>query len=310
MMYYPTHILDDESDPESNCSAEIEGSSYLPQHLEDTNHSTHTANDVVVSASSDTNKRRQYPWEKEEEYGLAVQEDFDAAVDTNGRDQKMAELIQSERNRRLGVSLNSDAFEHDDDDDNNDDDDDRVDDAAATTSERASGGLLGNIKGWFGGGASQSNLNQSERSSLSNSAVSLNNEQSSHSYHPPNSIHNSRRGSVLQHETIHEDKVDNGNNDDDSSSSSSSSSSYSSVSQHSSLDQRTRARHQALRYLSNSCVDTGRKSKTQSYIWGLERLDLKRRRDRFERELGVVEGEMNKDWSSSNRGDDKVAKLA
>ena len=118
-MYYPTHILDDESDPESNCSAEIEGSSYLPQHLDDANRSTHTANDVVVSASSDTNKRRQYPWEKEEEYGLAVQEDFDAAVNTYGRDQKMAELIQSERNRRLGVSVNTDAFEHDDDDENN-----------------------------------------------------------------------------------------------------------------------------------------------------------------------------------------------
>ena len=66
-----------------------------------------------------TNKRRQYPWEKEEEYGLAVQEDFDAAVNTYGRDQKMAELIQSERNRRLGVSVNTDAFEHDDDDENN-----------------------------------------------------------------------------------------------------------------------------------------------------------------------------------------------
>ena len=110
------------------------------------------------------------------------------------------------------------------------------------------GDLLGNIKGWFGGGASQSNLNQSERSPLSNSAVSLNNKQSSHSHHPPNSINNSRRGSALQHETKHEDKVDNGNKDDDSSSSSSSSSSYSSISRHSSLDQRTRSRHRALRY--------------------------------------------------------------
>ena len=123
-----------------------------------------------------------------------------------------------------------------------------MDDAAATISERAFGDLLGNIKGWFGGGASQSNLNQSERSPLSNSAVSLNNKQSSHSHHPPNSINNSRRGSALQHETKHEDKVDNGNKDDDSSSSSSSSSSYSSISRHSSLDQRTRSRHRALRY--------------------------------------------------------------
>ncbi|KAL7469479.1 hypothetical protein ACHAXS_009746 [Conticribra weissflogii] len=56
-----------------------------------------------------------------------------------------------------------------------------------------------------------------------------------------------------------------------------------------------RARIRALRYLSNSCVDAGRKAKTASYVRGLERLDLKRKRDRYEKELEVVESEMNKD---------------
>lgn len=56
-----------------------------------------------------------------------------------------------------------------------------------------------------------------------------------------------------------------------------------------------RARIRALRYLSNSCVDAGRKAKTASYVRGLERLDLKRKRDRYEKELEVVETEMNKD---------------
>ena len=282
-MYYPTHIADDESSIESNCSAEIEGSAYLPQHLDN---------------NGTPEKRRQHPWEKREEYGLAVQEDFDHASTERGRaesqagsvvDQQMnqmTELIQSERNRRLGVSVNNDTL-----------DGKEVDEGAAAVPEKEPGGLLGNIKGWFGGG----NMNQSERSlgqsdrSLSNSARSLNQE--------PPSINASRREST--YETIHEDKA---YTDDDSSSSSSSASSDSFMSNHSRLDQRTRARHQALRYLSNSCVDAGRKSKTLSYIWGLERLDLKRRRDRFERELGVVEGEMNKDWSRG--GDDKVAKMA
>jgi hypothetical protein len=42
-------------------------------------------------------------------------------------------------------------------------------------------------------------------------------------------------------------------------------------------------------------------------------LDLKRRRDRYERELGVVEGEMNKDWGGGGGAvemeGDKVVKL-
>lgn len=292
-MYYPTHIADDESDLESSCSAEIEGS-YLPQHLDN----------GTPSRSSISENKKQYPWEKREEYGLAVPEDFDdtsanrrqhnvsssppksrSVVDQQTN--QMAELIKNERNRRLGVSVNSESFNKSEED-------------IIPSAERAPSGLLGNIKGWFGGGnlnqSDRSNLNNSQRS-LSHSARSLNNEQ-------PAQIDGSRRESVQK--TIHEDKA---YTDDDSSTSSSSSSSCSSISQHSSLDQRTRARHQALRYLSNSCVDAGRKSKTLSYIWGLERLDLKRRRDRFERELGVVEGEMNKDFVS-NSGDDKVAKLA
>ena len=296
-MYYPTHIADDESSIESNCSAEIEGSTYLPQHLD---------------KNGSPEKRRQHPWEKREEYGLAVQEDFDHA-DTAERNRassscsptkssvvdhqmdQMAELIKSERNRRLGVvSVNHT--------DGTSDGKEVVEEEGTTAAPERGGpgsGLLGNIKGWFGGG----NMNQSERSlgqsdrSLSNSARSLNHE-------PSHSVNASRRESM--YETIHEDKAYT--DDDDSSSSSSSDSSDSSMSNHSPLDQRTRARHQALRYLSNSCVDAGRKSKTLSYIWGLERLDLKRRRDRFERELGVVEGEMNKDWSRG--GDDKVAKMA
>ncbi|KAL7512783.1 hypothetical protein ACHAXN_009815 [Cyclotella atomus] len=306
-MYYPTHIADDESDIESSCSAEIEGS-YLPQHL-----------DNVTPSRSSLSDKRQHPWEKGEEYGLAVHEDFDdpnssaaasasaSARQRNGSPKsrsvpdrstdQMAELIQSERNRRLGVSANKETSP------NKSEEDFAAPAAAAAAqpTERAPSGLLGNIKGWLGRGS----LNQSDRSNLNNSDRSLSRSVRSLTNENPQHLGTSRR-ELVQH-TIHEDKTYT--DDDDSSSSSSSSSSYSSISHHSSLDQRTRARHQALRYLSNSCVDAGRKSKTLSYIWGLERLDLNRRRDRFERELGVVEGEMNKDFSSGN-GDDKVARIA
>ncbi|KAL7521398.1 hypothetical protein ACHAWX_006072 [Stephanocyclus meneghinianus] len=152
----------------------------------------------------------------------------------------------------------------------------------------------------------------------SSSSHNNNNNSSSNNNNSSSSKHNSF------HRPIHEEKrlsaITNNNDDehDDDTSTSASSTSTQSSSSHQSLDQRTRARRRALRYLSNSCVDAGRKAKTLSYVWGLERLDLKRRRDRYERELGVVEGEMNKDWGGGAAATgldmdteaDKVAEMA
>ena len=78
-----------------------------------------------------------------------------------------------------------------------------------------------------------------------------------------------------------------------------------------SLTPQERARARALRYLSNSCVDAGRKAKTASYVRGLERLDLKRKRDRIEKELDIVEAEMNKDRGLIDSGEkDAISNMA
>jgi hypothetical protein len=138
-----------------------------------------------------------------------------------------------------------------------------------------------------------------------------------------NSMNNLQRGISMQ-----DSQLTNNDNDDYSSSSSddgdsSSDSDYSSSDSSNAssrslqyggdndLTPQERARARALRYLSNSCVDAGRKSKTASYVRGLERLDLKRKRDRYEKELEIVESELNKDLGLINNRDiDAISKLA
>ncbi|KAL3800318.1 hypothetical protein HJC23_003614 [Cyclotella cryptica] len=325
MSYYPTHIADDESSVESHYS-EATG----PLHADNRTHTHITSNGTPSksAAAAENANGKNRPWQKRgSEYGLAVQEDFSFDNDdgnentgainrqdngTPARDSqaKVAALIQNERNRRLGVTVAGVDKE----------DEEETATPAQAVHDRISapnsGGLLGNIKGWFAGGnvaAEQSEKGFSgttprKRDSFLEGGKEVQSPTHSSSRNKSNNNHNNNTSSKSKnnsfHQTTHEEKrlsalTTNDDDDDNSSTSASSTSSHSSSSHHS-VDQRTRARRRALRYLSNSCVDAGRKAKTMSYIWGLERLDLKRRRDRYERELGVVEGEMNTDWGGGS----------
>jgi len=212
----------------------------------------------------------------------------------------MVALIQNERNRRLGIQ------------DGNNKRPKNANPAVATASKASSGGVLGRIGGWFGGGGGGGGSNkddqsvssmQSRRSSAP--AVKLN-----HSHHGNASLEprRSSEGKAPKAATYDEDD-DNSSSDSSDDSSSSDDDSHRSQSSNDDDDStkkmgdcggehltpQERARARALRHLSNSCVDARRKSKTASYIRGLERLDLKRKEDRMAKELEVVEAEMNKD---------------
>jgi len=229
----------------------------------------------------------------------------------------MASIIQNERNRRLGsMDRDSNAVPI-----HNEINSTQSIPRAHSHNEAtaAQGGVLGNIRGWFGGATE---LSPGRRSS----APVIKTQCSSNPMH--NSMNNLQRGMSIQEQRRESSQIDN---DDYSSSSSddgdnsSSDSDYSSDSSNASskspqyggdndLTPQERARARALRYLSNSCVDAGRKSKTASYVRGLERLDLKRKRDRYEKELEIVESEMNKDRgliNNSSKGDiDAISKMA
>ena len=166
----------------------------------------------------------------------------------------------------------------------------------------AQGGVLGNIRGWFGGATEPS----PERRS---SAPVIKTQYNNPMHNSMNNLHNN------DNDNYSSSSSDDGDSSSDSDYSSSGSSHASSRSLQyggdNDLTPQERARARALRYLSNSCVDAGRKSKTASYVRGLERLDLKRKRDRYEKELEIVESELNKDLGLINNRDiDAISKLA
>ena len=185
-------------------------------------------------------------------------------------------MIQNERERRLGVDRNDRVV------------DDGVnrnvsEEKSNENYNASSNNLLGNIRGWFGGGGNNQQGDQIAREQ----SVSLKNPIQNKEY-----THRNSDGFIDE-----SDDDSSASSSDDFTSSDEDESSSASENEYGDEDLKPqeRARIHALRYLSNSCVDAGRKAKTASYVRGLERLDLKRKRDRFEKELDIVETEMNKD---------------
>ena len=197
---------------------------------------------------------------------------------------RLTAMIKKEKNRRLGIQQDPATNEVES----------VSGQSASAAQQAASGGVLGNIRGWF-----------AER----NTATPSTKVRGPPAEQPPNVQQNNARSSdpLADSQSTCDDS-----SDEESSSSSDEESTASEMSADNDLNPAERARVRALRYLSNSCVDAGRKAKTLSYIRGLERLDLKRKRDRYEKELEVVEDEMNKDRGV--RGDvpvdDKLSALA
>lgn len=171
------------------------------------------------------------------------------------------------------------------------------------TSSNNPGGVLGNIREWFGGGGAPVASAPHYSSDKAKKYPPNNNHQS----HAPdrqsynNNLHPTTQNTSLSDDDSSSSFENNTSSDEDGESSSQSSSCDNNDKRkiinisNAELTPQERARARALRYLSDSCVDAGRKAKTSSYVWGLERLDLKRRRDRYEKELEIVEAEMNKD---------------
>ncbi len=198
----------------------------------------------------------------------------------------MAAMIQHERNRRLGVR----------------EDKERTHSNGKlpldpTFPER----VFGNIRGWFGGGgggAMMANENGKQFLPLFHQPSSSVHSTRTHSSslhgngqddHFPKKLQLMKHASHIDYSSSSISSVESSSGDD--------SSATSNISHNSDAEitPQERAREQALRYLCNSCVDSGRKIKTSSYVWGLERLDLTRKRDRLAKESQIVESEMNKD---------------
>lgn len=296
MNYYPDRIADDSDDDVlTSCSAvgTVEGGvSYSGGAL---HHNTVAANDEVAGDYGQHNNSKPYPWKRKDgdnsDSNLNY-DDNDSVELENSRhgdtekEEKMAHMIQHERDRRLGVvGVRNNII------------DDQVDNSKRSEEIKqsnenynsSSNNLLGNIRGWFGGVGGSNNANQQQSNQHIRRQQSL-----------PDSLvqdtkyaHRAREGVVESDDDSSSTSSDDcsSSDDDDDDSSSDSENDYAEEN----LTPQERARTRALRYLSNSCVDAGRRAKTASYVRGLERLDLKRKRDRFEKELDIVETEMNKD---------------
>ncbi len=300
--YYPDRIADDSDDDVlTSCSAleTVEGASNSSAVLQTT-----AAGAGDEAGDNGHNSNKSHPWRKvnqtDDDHHASLEElcehDDELELSRHGsskntpqpsprssgriddkKDVEMAHMIQHERERRLGVDRNDRVVDHGLDR--------NVSEEKSNENYNASSNnLLGNIRGWFGGGGNNQQGDQNAREQ----SVPLKNPIQNAKY-----AHRSSDGFIDE-------------SDDDSSSAASSDDFTSSDEDESSceseneygdedLKPQERARIHALRYLSNSCVDAGRKAKTASYVRGLERLDLKRKRDRFEKELDIVETEMNKD---------------
>lgn len=268
MDYYPGIAEDDDFDDTTSCgSADISlqpGRSRTRHNIQ-SNRTIHGVRSDIMNEDNDDN-------------------DSDGYV--------VDDLIENERYRRLGTRGNNNTKVN-----NNrmpPPPPRRLSSELSNTSSNNPGGVLGNIRGWFGGGGGAS------------SAVAEYPLNNNHQSHAPNFQSNINGLPSARNTSFSDDdsssSFDNDTSSDDDSQSSSQSSSCDNNNDNSDRNNHTadltpqeRARARALRYLSDSCVDAGRKAKTSSYVWGLERLDLKRRRDRYEKELEIVEAEMNKD---------------
>ncbi|EJK73363.1 hypothetical protein THAOC_05012 [Thalassiosira oceanica] len=199
---------------------------------------------------------------------------------------RLTAMIRKEKNRRLGIQQDQATSEVE-----------SVSGQSASAAQQAApGGVLGNIRGWF-----------AER----NMATPSTKGRGPPAEQPPSVLTNDNHARSSDPSADSQSTSCDDSSDEESSSSSDEESTASQMSDHD-LNPAERARVRALRYLSNSCVDAGRKAKTLSYIRGLERLDLKRKRDRYEKELEVVEDEMNKDRGVRGNVpvDDKLSALA
>jgi hypothetical protein len=188
----------------------------------------------------------------------------------------MKALIQNERNRRLGVREHADT--------NNGQPPHQLTSCIELPPSSNPVGVLGNIRGWFGGAGGA--VASGSKSTPAKKAPEI----SAQSSAPVSHTHSNKTNNSSDNSSSSSSDETSDDDDDHSSSQSSDASD-----RNANLTPRERARARALRYLSDSCVDAGRKAKTASYVRGLERLDLKRRRDRYEKELEIVEAEMYKD---------------
>lgn len=204
----------------------------------------------------------------------------------------MAAMIQHERNRRLGVQEEYAELRNSNE----------VLPSASPLPER----VFSNIRGWFGGGGGgDAATDENGKQGLAPSST-----HATRKY--PNSMHEDGRSEHMpsnpqpMKNNPYNDNSSSSNSSDESSSDDDSSASSKTSNPNGDTDftPQERALERALRYLSNSCIDAGRKSKTASYIWGLERLDLTRKRDRFAKELEIVELEMNKDRGLTNHAEE------
>ena len=226
--------------------------------------------------------------------------------DDYDNDDYVDDLIENERYRRLGTRGNNNTKVN-----NNrmlpPPPPRRLSSELSNTSSNNPGGVLGNIRGWFGGqGGGAAVAAAPHYSSDQAKKYPPNNNHQSYALPVGQSYNNNLH--LTQNASLSEDDSSSSFDNDTSSDEDSESSSQSSNCDNNDNRERNnnnnskadltpqeRARARALRYLSDSCVDAGRKAKTSSYVWGLERLDLKRKRDRYEKELEIVEAEMNKD---------------
>lgn len=204
----------------------------------------------------------------------------DAETNSQGQQNRhaMAVLIQQERNRRLGIRNVVD-FKN----------------QIAYPAAPFSGRVLGNIRGWFVGASGAQASENGEKSNdgrASTSAIAVSKDAPLYEHQIPEKVQSMKDKSHVYNSSSSTSSDDSSSIFDDSSISSNTSNPNHGAS---SFTPQERAREHALRYLSNTCVDAGRKSKVASYVWGLERLDLKRKRDRYAKELEIVESEMNKD---------------
>lgn len=199
-------------------------------------------------------------------------------IDTE-KEVKMAHMIQHERDRRLGVVRNHVDYQVDS---RNNAEEMKLNENYNSSSNN----LLGNIRGWFGGVGGNNNANKQ-----SNQHTRRQSEPATSLVQSTKHTQRASDGYLESDDDSSSTSSDDCSSSDDDDSSSDSENDYAEED----LTPQERARTRALRYLSNSCVDAGRKAKTASYIRGLERLDLKRKRDRLEKELDIVETEMNKD---------------
>lgn len=309
MNYYPDRIADDSDDDDvmTSCSAveTVEGVSSSNGALR----KREAANGEAVEGYY-TSRNKSHPWKRKDDNNSdnnSYNDDNDeleisghgssgsgeGSIDRDNekkqkidaeKEVKMAHMIQNERDRRLGVVRS-----------NNDGQVQKKQISEETkqnenNNNASSNNLLGNIRGWFGGGAVgniNNNANQQRNQYTSQQSAPL----SSHQIQNKTHSHRASDGFVESDDDSSSTSSDDYSSSDDDHSSSDSTNNYAGED----LTPQERARIRALRYLSNSCVDAGRKAKTASYVRGLERLDLKRKRDRLEKELEIVETEMNKD---------------